>query len=330
VLDRRAFTRVAFGTLLAWSCGARAQSRGKICHVGILRASTRMPSDPILGNWLGDFMRDLGYIEGQNLRFEEMHADDNVQRIPGLARDMVQLQPDVIVAIGTSPTLALKDETTTIPVVFLTNADPIEVGLVPSLARPGGNITGVLIAPDGTLAGKKLEMLRELVPQATRFALLVPDDPGVGLKLQVQEAEKAASTLGVELKVVAVRAGDYDDAFEAISAARPGGLLVGGHVFFLRDRKQIVELAAKYRLPAIYEWPQQVRDGGLMSYGANDGETYRRLAGYVDRICKGARPSDLPIWRPSVLHLVINLKTAKALGVTIPSSLSQRVDEVIQ
>ncbi|SEA45937.1 putative ABC transport system substrate-binding protein [Variovorax sp. YR216] len=243
---------------------------------------------------------------------------------------MVQLSPDVIVAVGSSPVLALKDVTSTIPIVFLSNVDPIAVGLVPSLGRPGGNVTGVLIAPDGTLAGKRLEMLRELVPRATRFALLVPDDPGFGLKLQVQEAEKAASTLGVELKVVKVRAGDYDGAFETISAARPDGLLVGGHSFFVRDRKQIVDLAAKNRLPAIYEWPSQVRDGGLMSYGANDGETYRRLASYVDQICKGAKPSDLPIWRPSILHLVINLKAATALGITIPSSLLQRVDEVIE
>jgi putative ABC transport system substrate-binding protein len=287
-------------------------------------------SDPILGDWLVKPMRDLGYIEGQNLSLEERYADDKFERIPGLARELVQLRPDVLVPVGTLPALALRDETTTIPIVFLTNVDPIAVGIVPSLARPGGNITGVVIAPDGTLAGKKLELLRELVPQAIRFALLVPDDPGVGLKLQVQEAEKAAATLSVELKVVVVRAGDYGEAFATISAAQPAGLLVGGHTLFMRDRKQIVELAAKDRLPAIYEWPQQARDGGLMSYGASEGETYRRLAGYVDQICKGAKPSDLPIWRPSVLHLVINLKTAKALGVTIPASLLQRVDEVIQ
>ncbi|MBS0343113.1 MAG: ABC transporter substrate-binding protein [Proteobacteria bacterium] len=298
--------------------------------VGILRASTPMQSDPRLGGWIYRALRDLGYTEGQDLRFEERHADDQVERIPALAHELAQLKPDVIISIGTTPAQALRAETSTIPIVFLTNVDPIALGMVSSLARPGGNVTGVLIAPEGTLAGKKLELLKELVPRATRFALLVPDDPGAGLKLQVQEARQAASIVGVELVVVAVRGGDYGRAFAAIRAAQPGGLVVGGHVFFLRDRKQIIDLAARDRLPAIYEWPSQVKDGGLMSYGADDGETYQRLASYVDQICKGARAGDLPIWRPSVLHLVINLKAARALGLTIPASLLERVDDVIQ
>ena len=181
-------------------------------------------------------MQDLGYVDGQNLIVEARYAEDKVERLPGLARELVQLRPDVFVAVGTSATLAFKDATTTIPIVFLTNVDPIAVGLVPSLARPGGNVTGVLIAPEGTLAGKKLEILKELVPRATRFALLVPDDPNIGLKLQVQEAQKAASALGVELIVVEVRDSDYRSAFVTIGAARPGALFVGAHSFFVRDQ----------------------------------------------------------------------------------------------
>jgi putative tryptophan/tyrosine transport system substrate-binding protein len=330
VIDRRTFTRITALALLVTPFGARAQPAGKVYRVGILRASTRVPSDPILGNWLVKPLQELGYVEGQNLIIEARYAEDKFDRLPGLARELMQRSPDVIVAVGTSTALAFKDATTTIPIVFLTNVDPVEAGLVSNLARPGGNVTGVLIAPEGTLAAKKLEILKELVPPATRFALLVPDDPNIGLKLQVQEARKAASALGVELVVVVVRDGDYGNAFATIGAARPGALLVGAHSFFVRDRKQIVELAGKYRLPAIYEWPQQVKDGGLMSYGANDVETYRRVALYVDQILKGAKPGDLPIWQPSNLRLVINLKTAKALGITIPPPLLLRADEVIQ
>jgi putative ABC transport system substrate-binding protein len=275
-------------------------------------------------------MRELGYVEGQNLLVEARYAEDRADRLPALARELVQLRLDAIVAVGTTVILAMKGATTTVPVVFLTNVDPVAAGLVPSLAHPGGNVTGILIAPDGTLAGKKLELLREMVPGAARIALLIPDDPGIGIKLQVQEIRKPAAALGVELIVVEVRGRDYGGAFAVTGAARPGALFVGAHSFFVRDEKEIIELAAKYRLPAIYEWPQQVQAGGLMSYGASDVETYRRVAAYVDQIFKGAKAGDLPIWQPSNLHLVINLKTAKALGLAIPQSLLLRADEVIQ
>ena len=329
-MDRRTFTRSAALTLFAVPLVAIAQPAGRVCHVGILRPATPLPSDPILGNWLAKPLQELGYVEGRNLVVEVRFAEDKFDRLPRLARELAQLRPDVIVAVGTSTALTFKDATATIPIVFLTNVDPVAAGIVSSLAQPGGNITGILIAPEGTLAGKKLEILKELVPRATRFALLLPDDLNIGVKLQIEEAQKAASALGVELTVVVVRAGDYGSAFATIAGARPGGMLVGAHSFFVRDRKRIIQLAAQYRLPAIYEWPQQVQDGGLMSYGANDVEVYRRVAMYVDQICKGAKPGDLPIWQPSTLHLVINLKTAKALGVTIPPPVLLRADEVIR
>jgi putative ABC transport system substrate-binding protein len=275
-------------------------------------------------------LRELGYVEGQNLIIERKYAEGKFDRLPGLARELVQLRVDVIFAVGAAPARAAMDATATIPIVWLGSLDPVAGGLVTSLARPGGNVTGVLITPEGTLAVKKLEVLKEAVPGAIRIALLVPDDPGIGMQQQLQEVRKAASSLGVALTVVDVRGGDYDRAFITIAAARPQALLVGAHSFFVRDRKKVIELAAKYRLPAIYEWPLQVKDGGLMSYGASDVETYRQVATYIDRIFQGAKPSDLPIWQPSKLRLVINFKTAKAIGLTIPPPLLLRADEVVQ
>jgi putative ABC transport system substrate-binding protein len=329
-MDRRTFIRIAALALLAASLGARAQPARRAYRLGYLHLGTPVTPGTTLGNWLAKPMRELGYVDGQNLIVEARYADDQADRLPGLARELAQLRLDAIIAVGTSATQAVKDATSTIPIVFLTNVDPVAVGFVSSLARPGGNVTGVLITPEGSLAGKKLELLKELVPRATRFVMLIPDDPGIGMKLQVQDVRKAASALGVELIVVETRGRDFGSAFATIGAARPGALLVAAHPFFVRDAKQIVELAAKYRLPAIYEWPQQVQDGGLMSYGASDVETDRRVAVYVDRIFKGAKPGDLPIWQPTDLHLVINLNTAKALGLTIPQSLLLRADEVIQ
>jgi len=329
-MHRRTFTRIAALALLAASLGARAQPAGKAYRLGYLHLGTPVTPGTTLGNWLAKPMRELGYVDGQNLIVEARYADDQADRLPGLARELAQLRLDAIIAVGTSATQAVKDATSTIPIVFLTNVDPVAVGFVSSLARPGGNVTGVLITPEGSLAGKKLELLKELVPRATRFVTLIPDDPGIGMKLQVQDVRKAASALGVELIVVEARGRDFGSAFATIGAARPGAILVAAHPFFVRAAKQIVELAAKYRLPAIYEWPQQVQDGGLMSYGASDVETDRRVAVYVDRIFKGAKPGDLPIWQPTTLHLVVNLKTAKTLGPTIPQSLLLRADEVIQ
>jgi len=307
------------------------QTPGRVYRLGILHSTTLVTDDPVaLGNWMSTPLRELGYVEGQNLIIERKYADGKFDRLPGLARELVELRVDVIFAVGAAPAKAAMDATTTIPIVWLGSLDPVAGGLVASLARPGGNVTGVLITPEGTLAVKKLEVLKEAVPGATRIVLLVPDDPGIGMQQQLQEVRKAASSLGVELTVVDVRGGDYDRAFITIAAARPQALLVGAHSFFVRDRKKVIELAAKYRLPAIYEWPLQVKDGGLMSYGASDVETYRQVATYIDRIFQGAKPGDLPIWQPSKLHLVINVKTAKALGLAIPPPLLLRADEMIQ
>jgi putative tryptophan/tyrosine transport system substrate-binding protein len=330
MMDRRAFIgSVAIG-FLAMPLAAQSQQAGRVYRLGLLSLGMPSLSGTGMPQWLSLYLGELGYAEGRNLVVAARFAEEKTDRLTELARDLAQQKPDVIVAIGTSAIQAGKIATTTVPIVFLSNGDPVALGLVSSLARPGGNVTGILIAPGGTLAGKKLGLLKEMAPRATRIALLTPDDPGPGLKMQVQEVRKAAAALGVDINVVEVRDGDYAGAFAAISANRSTALLVGAHSRFLRDRKQIIELAARHRLPAVYEWPQQVKDGGLMSYGASDTETYRRVAVYVDRIFKGAAPGELPIEQPSKLLLVINLKTAKAMGLSIAQSLLVRADEVIQ
>jgi putative ABC transport system substrate-binding protein len=329
-MDRRTFIGSAAGALLVVPLAALAQPAGRTYRLGLLSPGMPPLSGTGMAQWLPSYLGELGYVEGRNLVVVARFAEERADRLPELARELAQQKPDVIVAIGTSAIQAGKMATTTVPIVFLNNGDPVALGLVASLARPGGNVTGILIAPGGTLAGKKLELLKEIAPRATRIALLTPDDPGPGLKMQVEEVRKSAAVLGLELSVVEVRGGDYAKAFAAISAARSTAVFVGAHSRFLRDRNKIIELAATHRLPAVYEWPQQVKDGGLMSYGASDTETYRRVAVYVDRIFKGAAPGELPIEQPSKLLLVINLKTAKAMGLAIPQSLLLRADEVIQ
>jgi len=331
VKNRRTFICALGVGLLAKAQRVTGQTVERVYRLGILHAGSVVASDPVLlGNSIPQLLREVGYVEGRNLIVVRKYAEGNFDRLPGFALELVELRVDVILAVGTLSTQAAKTATETVPVVMLVNVDPVALGVVKSLARPGGNITGVVIAPDGTLAGKKLELLKEAVPRARRIALLIPEDPGTGAQQQIQEILRAASSLGVELPVVAVRAGEYDRAFTAVGAGRPQALFVGAHSFFVRDQKKIIELAAKYQLPAIYEWPQQVKNGGLMSYGASEAEVYGQAVAYIDRLFKGVKPADLPIWQPSKLHLVINLKTAKALGLTIPPSLLARADEVIQ
>ncbi len=298
-------------------------------RVGILRPGepALSPSDlPATG--IQRALRELGYVEGRNLGVEQRYAGGDPKRLPALAGELVQAKVDVIVAVGALSVRAAKEATTTLPIVMYGNFDPVALGLVANLARPGGNVTGTLIAPDGTLAGKRLELLKAAVPQATRIGLLVPEDPLI--RYQVQETQQAASLLGIDLIVVELRGGDYPGAFATLAAERPGALVVASHQYFVRDRRQIIELAAKHRLPAMYEWREQVADGGLMTYSTSLYGAHQRVAAYVDRILKGAKPGDLPIERPMKFEFVINLKTAKALGLTIPQSLLLRADEVIR
>jgi putative tryptophan/tyrosine transport system substrate-binding protein len=307
----------------------RAQTAVKVHRIGILRPSAPplSPSDPIAVG-IPNGLRDAGYVEGRNLVIERRFAGGDTARLPALARELVQAGVDVIIAVGAPAVQAAKAATSTVPIILYGNFDPLALGLVDSLARPAGNVTGVLIAPDGTMAGKRLELLKAAVPAARRIGLLLPDEDSV--RVQVQETRAAAQQLGLELPVALVRGGDYASAFATITSERVAALVVGSHQYFVRDRAQIIALAAQYKLPAMYEWREQVVDGGLMTYSTSLNGLYQRVASYVDRILKGARPGDLPVERPTRFEFVINLKTAKALGLTLSQALLLRADEVIE
>jgi putative tryptophan/tyrosine transport system substrate-binding protein len=324
-------TILALG-LLAGPLTVEAQPSGRVYRLGFLVPTERpRPSEPwgVVLHLLAA-LRVLGYVEGQNLVVEPRWAEGKVDRLPELARDLVQLKVDVIVAISSSALRPARDATTKIPIVMVAgwNPDPVAAGFVASLKRPGGNITGVLIAAEDTLAGKRLELIKEAVPRSTRIGPLSRGD--AGSHTQVQEAEKAASPLGVKLIVGEVQNGEYDRAFARIAAERPGALLVLSSPFFFRDMKRIIALAAKHRLPAIYDWRENADEGGLMAYGSSLAERSGRAAAYVDQIFKGANPAELPVEQPTRFDLVVNLKTAKALGLTIPPSLLLRADQVIE
>jgi putative ABC transport system substrate-binding protein len=274
-------------------------------------------------------LRELGYVEGQNLVIEQRFAEGKLDRLPGLARELVQLPVDLLVAASPVAVRAAKDTTKTIPIIMLLSfSDPVELGLVPSFARPGGNLTGVVMAAEPTMIGKRLELIKEIVPRATRIAVLTTAE--AGSRIQEQWAEKAASSLGVKLVVVELRAADYDRAFATMVAERADALFVVASVILSTDRERIIQLAAKHRLPAVYDWREHVEAGGLMAYGGSISAFTRRAAVYVDRIFKGANPADLPVDRATTFELAINLKTAKALGLTIPPSILVRADQIVE
>ena len=317
---------LALGIFLA-PLAAHAQQPARVPRIGILTPgiSERLH----LFEAFRQGLRELGYVEGQNISLEFRSAEGNFERLPDLAAELVRLKVDVIAAFTTPASLAAKQATKTIPIVMGPVGDPVGTGLVASLARPGGNVTGLsLIAPE--LAGKRLQLLKEIVPGASRVAVLSnPTVPYTGLA--VRETETAARTLGVQLQPLEIRAPeDIDRAFEAAIRGRASALTVIEDPLVLRHRVRIVALAAKSRLPAIYGFREVVEAGGLMSYAANLSDLYRPAAIYVDKILRGAKPADLPVEQPMRFELVINLKTAKALGLTIPQSVLIRVDQVIQ
>jgi putative ABC transport system substrate-binding protein len=276
-------------------------------------------------------LRELGYVEGQNISVEYRWADWKPDRIPALAEELVRLKMDVIISTGggTVTALAVKKAVKTIPVVFLTGGDPVSAGLVASLHRPGGNLTGVSFLTS-ELNAKRLELLKQAVPGVSRVAVLVnPTNPTAGAVLKGLEG--AARTLKVKLQVLEARDPQaIDGAFAAKKRERAGALLVSNDPMFFAQRERIVGLAAKSRLPGIFERREFAEAGGLLSYGTSVADTYRRLASYVDKILKGAKPGDLPVEQPTTFEFVINLKTAKALGLTIPPSILSRADRLIE
>jgi putative ABC transport system substrate-binding protein len=327
-MKRRTLVWTLTGGLLSSPLAAHAQQAPRVLRLGYLHPGRRQPSPTFDPLSLVTNLRELGYTEGRDFVIEARYAEERSEQLPSLAQEFVQLKCDVIVAVARLPIQAAMAATRTIPIVFLTNGDPVALGYVASLARPGANVTGILIAPQGTLGEKRLALLKEMLPRATRMAMLLPEEGSSAG--QGQEVRQAADRLGVELVVVQVQGGDYAKAFATIITARATAVFVSAAARFDRDRQKIIEQAALHRLPAIYEWPRQVKDGGLMSYGASQADIYQRVAVYVDRIFKGTAPKDLPVELPAKLMLVVNLKTAKALGLKIPQTLLLRVDELIE
>jgi putative ABC transport system substrate-binding protein len=274
-------------------------------------------------------LRELGYVDGQNFTVEYRWADGDAARLPTLAEELVRLRVDVLVTSSTPAILAAKRATSTIPIVFAASSDPVGTGLVANLAHPGANVTGLsLVTPE--LSGKRLQLLRETLPQLARVALLW-DAGNVGMADRVKETEAAARQLGVTLHVEGVQdLAGLERAFATLAQARPDAFLTTVEPFTVRHRQRIVDFAAQSRLPAMYEERGFVDAGGLMAYGPSLAANYRRAAAYVDKILKGARPADLPVEQPTKYELVLNLNTAKALGLTIPQSILIRADEVIK
>ena len=314
--------------LLAAPLAADAQPAGKVPRVGIL------PPGPIservhLWEAFRQGLRELGYVEGQNIIIVFHSTEVRPERLPKLAAELVSLKVDIIVAAGGPGVRAAQQATKTIPIVAPVMTDPVELGFAASLARPGGNITGLtLISSD--LSGKRLELLKASVPRVSRIAVLFNPIAPI-MPPQMRETKVAARALGVQLQLLEVRAPeDFEMAFQAARRGGAGALITMDDTFVFTHRARIVKLAAKNRLPAIYGFREFVDAGGLMSYAANLVDMYRRAATYVDKILKGAKPADLPVEQPTRFELVINLKTAKALGLTIPQSVLIRADEVIQ
>ena len=308
---------------------AAAQSPERVWRIGILRPAAPPQANDITVTVIPQALRQAGSVEGRNLVLEHRYAGGNPAQLVPLARELAAARVDQVIAVSAAAAWAAQEVSATWPIVMFGNFDPVALGLVANLARPVANVTGVVIAPDGTLAGKRLELLRQVVPAANRIAYLSPP-PDAASALQLAVARRAAAELGVTLVDAELRDGDYERAFAALLAQRPAALLAAATTLFLRDRARIIALAARHRLPATYEWREQVVDGGLMAYSTSLGWTYERIAWFVDRIFKGARPGDLAVERPSKFELVIDQRTAQALGITIPQSVLLRTDEVIQ
>jgi putative ABC transport system substrate-binding protein len=325
-MKRRAFVLVLSGTVTSVRT-LRAQPK-TMRVVGYLGTNLPGPASHDLAAFRQG-LSETGYVEGRNLAIEFCWAEGAYDRLPALASDLVGRKVDVIVVGGTPGIAAARDATSTIPIVFFGGGDLVAAGLVASLARPGGNLAGIGIF-GRELNAKRLELLSELIPQAGMIALLLnphrSDSEGV-----MRDVQEAACVIGRQLAILKVSTdGEFDTAFATLAQLRAGGLVVAADPFFNSRREQLVALAARHAVPAIYEWREFAQAGGLISYGPNLSETWRQVGVYVGRVLGGANPADLPIQRPTRFELVINLATAKALGLTIPQSILARADEAIE
>ena len=324
--DRRVFIGGMVSTAVLLPLTTHAKAPVKAHRIGVLMTTTPVAASHIVAAF-ADGLRELGHVEGENIALEYRWAEGHPERFAEQAADLVRQKVDVIVASSQGPALAAKRATTTIPIVMVNTTDPVEVGLVASLARPGGNVTGLSQQLTPEIRAKQLQLLKETLPKVSRVAVLRSPATTVGLR----EYEVAGHTLGVRVQVVEARSrDDLGRAFAAMARDRIDALLVPGDTFLFTERQRVAELAREHRLPGIYSLREFAEAGGLMSYSARITEQFRRAAVYVDKILRGASPATLPVESPSQYELVINLKTAKALGLTIPPSLLLRADEVIQ
>jgi putative ABC transport system substrate-binding protein len=328
-ISRAAFVAVLALSLLAAPLVAGAQQAGKVPRIGFL--SLTSPSDrPALFDAFRQELRELGWIEGQNIAIDRRYADGRVDRLPDLAAELVRLKVDLLLSWGTQGVTAARNATETIPVVMIAVRDPVGIGLIASLARPGGNVTGVSGYAGLETVAKQLELLKEIVPKIRRAAIL-SNPTNAYHQLAIREVNARARSLGVQLQLLEARGpNEFDGAFAAMAKERVGALLVLSDAMLNSHRTRIADLAARSRLPAAYGITESVEAGGLLSYGPSFLDLFRRSATFVDRILKGAKPADLPVEQPSKFDLAINLKAARALGLTIPPSLLARADYIIE
>jgi len=308
----------------------RAQQQAeKVPRIGYLRVTSASDRPPLLDAFRQG-LRELGWVEGQNIVIDYRFAEGRLDRLPDLAAELVRLKVDVIVSLGTQGVTAAKNATETIPIVMIAVRDPVGAGLIASLARPGGNVTGVSGYAGLETVAKQLELLKETVPKIRRVAILL-NPTNAYHSLAMREVNVAAQTLGVQLQLLEARGpNEFDGAFAAMVKERVGALLVLSDVIFNSHASRLADLAARSRLPTAYAVRESVEAGGLMSYGPSFLELYRRSAAYVDKIVKGAKPADLPVEQPTKFELVINLKAAKALGLEVPPLLIAQADELIE
>jgi putative ABC transport system substrate-binding protein len=327
-MRRREFIAVLCGMTVAWPVMTRAQQPVK--KIGFLSISSPGPHAPFVAAF-NQGLKEVGFIEGRNLAIEYSWAEGNFDRLPALAADLIRSKVDVIAAMSGDVSIrAATRASSTIPVVFITGSDPVQTGLVASLARPGGNVTGFsMIATE--LMAKRFELLSELVPQIRTVALLINPKYHSATEGTIPLVQQAASVKGVRLHVLkATDEDEFEPAFASLSHLKADALIVGTDPFFTSRRERIVALASRYSVPAIYEWQEFATAGGLISYGASLTSLYREAGVYVGKILKGARPADLPVQQPTNFELVVNLKAAKALGLTVPPTLITAADKVIE